>query len=237
MREIRLKNSYTRIIRNGKPIGDCGGNQDWFKESSIPYAVGQGCGIVAALDVGFYISNHLNVDWADYICEAEGFIVRHLFAKLFLHELKKQGKTVFAVGIVPSQICKELNLNCKKENIPYVFKWNGIYGHKGLYEKIKSQIMQNVPVIWSIYKPGDGKLALYKYDSNKQDYVRTGGVNNHYLTAIGIVESTKCDGTELRMVEVSSWGKLYYINFDEYLEFEGNSLLNQFCSNIVGLKL
>lgn len=237
MEEFRLKNNYIKILEDGKLKGDCGGNQDWFKQSSFVYAAAQGCGMVAAIDVCFYINDSSTVSWADYLGKVKSFIKNHSFARLFLHEFKRKGKTIVAVGIVPGQICGELNKNCKINNIPYVFKWNGIHGHKGLYEKIKWQIMHNVPVIWSIYKPGQEKLALYKYDSNKGDYVRACGVNNHYLTAIGIVETTKSDGRLRRMIKVSSWGKSYYINFDEYLEFEGNGLLNQFCSNIVSVKL
>ncbi len=235
MTRVKLKNDYVKVVNDGKIIGDCGGNQDFFKRSDIPFAAGQGCGMVAAIDVCLYLNNTSTITLTDYILSAKMFIKRHKLSGLFLREIKKNNRTVFSIGIIPAQICKELNDCCRRLQLPYKFKWYGLHGHKNLYEKIKQQLENDIPVIWSIYAPGKEKLALYKYDDLKENYFKVGAVNNHYMTIVGLTESATTD-TKLRMLEVSSWGKKYYINFDEYLQFEGASLINKYCSNIVYCK-
>ena len=100
-----------------------------------------------------------------------------------------------------------------------------------MYQKIKAMINANIPVVWAIYSR-KGRLNLYRFNQGTSKYEVIASTNNHFVTAIGVEESH--EGQKLRrMIEVSSWGKGFYIDYDEYLEFVGSSLINKYCSNIM----
>lgn len=231
MEQVSLKSEYVTIIKEGEPVKSFGGNQNWFRQTRFEYAANQGCGMIAALDVSSYLKGQKEMDFADYERCAAEFLKRHPFTKLFLHEFKHNNKSVFAIGILPNQICRYLNKKAKTTGLKTRFKWNGIHGHKDMYEKMKTMLSSDQPVVWSIYNK-TGKLNLYKYNEPKRKYEVVSSTNNHFVTAIGIREQDE-NGKVLRMVEISSWGKRYFVNYDEYLNFVGNSKINKYCSNIV----
>ena len=99
------------------------------------------------------------------------------------------------------------------------------------YEKMKAMIKENLPVVWAIYSK-KGRLNLYRFNSAIGKYEVVASTNNHFVTAIAVEESQENQKLR-RMIEVSSWGKSFYIDYDEYLEFVGNSLINKYCSNIM----
>ena len=100
-----------------------------------------------------------------------------------------------------------------------------------MYEKMKAMIKENLPVVWAIYSK-KGRLNLYRFNSAIGKYEVVASTNNHFVTAIAVEESQENQKLR-RMIEVSSWGKSFYIDYDEYLEFVGNSLINKYCSNIM----
>lgn len=62
-------------------------------------------------------------------------------------------------------------------------------------------------------------VVFYKFDSSTGEYVgATGEVNSHYVTVTGLIEQKQEDGSTRRMVEISSWGKVYYVDYDQYLD-------------------
>ena len=84
--------------------------------------------------------------------------------------------------------------------------------------------------------------------------------NSHYVVATAIYEQEQADGSYRRMVEVSSWGERYYIDYDEYLDFsmsvfqehpeyvaptydtgqpliDGEAIVNMIGSNILEIKI
>ncbi len=229
MKKIGLEKAYIKIEKSAPNNTSCGGNQELFKNTEMAYVVNQGCGLIAVLDTVLYLSGTNKITFDEYNSLVKKFISSYPLAKYFMQEFKIKNKTT-AVGILPSQICKHLNVNT-----PLHFKWNGLCGHKDMYEKIKRMLERDIPVIWAIYSP-KGKLAFYRFDEKKDSYIEASRVNNHYITAIGIIEKLDKSGKLLRMIEISSWGKRYFINYDEYLGFVGHSVIARYCSNIVYAK-
>ena len=56
----------------------------------------------------------------------------------------------------------------------------------------------------------------------------------HYVTVTGVEEYSTSDGTKI-MLEISSWGRKYYVNYDEYLEYVRKND-NFYFSNILYIK-
>ena len=231
MERISLQNEDVSVIRAGEPDGSCGGNQNWFRNTPLEYATNQGCGMIAAVDVANFMQNRGRISYDEYEKCIVSFIKQHPFTKLFLHEFRRRNKSVFAIGILPNQISRFLNKGGKKAGVPVRFKWNGFHGHKNMYQKIKAMINANIPVVWAIYSR-KGRLNLYRFNQATSKYEVIASTNNHFVTAVAVEESH--EGQKLRrMIEVSSWGKGFYIDYDEYLEFVGSSLINKYCSNIM----
>ena len=95
---------------------------------------------------------------------------------------------------------------------------------------MEEMLGNNIPVIWGLYRY-NRKITLYSYDSINDTYKATASTNSHYVNAIAIIHNdTQIHNT---MIKVSSWGQIFYIDYDEYLAYVGNSIISKFCSNIV----
>jgi len=38
------------------------------------------------------------------------------------------------------------------------------------------------------------------------------------------------------MIEIASWGKRFFIDYDEYLEYVNGSAISEYCSNILAVR-
>lgn len=90
-------------------------------------------------------------------------------------------------------------------------------------EQMEVMLTENIPVVFSYHTfsdSDDNKLPLYysaegarsKDDNDVYQYV-----SSHYMTVIGLIKYLNEDGTAYDYVmKVTSWGKIYYINYQEY---------------------
>ena len=234
MNQISLSENFIQVA-DRTANQSFGGNQGWFYIDKFGNLSRQGCGVIAAVDTFLYLSGRYCNSFEKYSYEVVAFCRNRRLAKLFMKEIsfRKYDNISFAIGIIPIQISGFLNKQMKFTGRKMHFKWNGIHGHRDLYFKMKSMISRNIPVIWSLYSHGK-QIKLYV--KNPADrFVYSGmDVNNHYVTATAVYED--CSKEHSKMIEISSWGKKYYIDFDEYLEYVGNSLINKYCSNILYIK-
>ena len=220
MKAQELAREYIQIKDdNGKIIG-CGFNQSWLNNTDLKALSNQGCGMISAIDCTLYLSGITSIDHDDYIQLCKSFSKTIVFTKLFTYEFL--GK--FSIGILPFQICKYISSINRKA------KWNGIHGHINMLSTMDEMLGNNIPVIWGLYRY-NRKITLYSYDSINDTYKATASTNSHYVNAIAIIHNdTPIHNT---MIKVSSWGQIFYIDYDEYLAYVGNSIISKFCSNIV----
>lgn len=92
---------------------------------------------------------------------------------------------------------------------------------------IKRMISANIPVVFS-YHDDSTRLKIYKSRNSYTDYNRVlsgsfdssmgdDAVLSHYMTIIGYVEYYTQDGLVPKyLLKVVSWGRIYYIDYDEY---------------------
>jgi len=227
MKSTNLKRPYINIINEKGAIIGNGSNQGWFSSSPWFNVSGQGCGIISSLDACYYIEGNRIISKAQYEFGINDFAKIIVFTKLFMHEFffKK-----FAIGITPNQICRFMNKRLKGQ---YKVSYNGRFGHADLLEKIESQLNNDLPIIWSLYRPRK-KITLYTFKSVTREYIPTTSTNSHYVNAIAVIHDAAPNHPT--MIKISSWGKIYYIDFDEYLKYTEGSIISAVCSNIFLIK-
>ncbi|MCM1084530.1 MAG: hypothetical protein NC428_13780, partial [Clostridium sp.] len=118
-------------------------------------------------------------------------------------------------GAVPSTMGDYIVDRGSEYGLSIDTSWNW-YNGVNQYDTMKKMLADNTPVIWGLYSVRK-ELMFYRYE--KGAYVEEKYVNSHYVVATAIYEQEQADGSYRRMVEVSSWGKRYYIDYDEFLDF------------------
>jgi hypothetical protein len=121
-----------------------------------------------------------------------------------------------------------------------------------MYDTIEEMLRQDIPVILSIgpNSPnlwGDKGIPFYELreidyqdnentsSSNSKPYyykVAQQKVNGHYVTVTGII---KDDVASRIMLRISSWGKQYYINYEEYRDYV-DTVGSTWTSSIIQIK-
>ncbi|MCR5580150.1 MAG: hypothetical protein K6F66_01060 [Pseudobutyrivibrio sp.] len=232
MENISLKRDYVAIYNEDNRTTSFGGNQSWFSGNPWHNVSHQGCGLISAVDAALYISNQTHISHFAYTNLISDFI--HFFpsSKIFMHEFFRAH---LSVGILPRQICSYIK---KATNNEVRARWNGIHGHKHFIEKVTKQLDQDLPVVWGLYSMGK-ELTLYTLYEATGQYKAATTVNSHYVNAVGVTFSPEYRKytDQIRkndiMIEVSSWGRKYYVDYREYLDFIGDSLIAKYASNIV----
>ena len=222
-----------------------GGNQDWIdleiSESS--------CGVVAAVNTYLYITGQTTITESEYVGLCKQFYNEHPLNTILIRK----------VGAVPSAMGDYIEDRCREHGLSIKTSWNWYKG-SDQYDTMKKMLADNIPVIWGLYSCRK-ELTLYRYNAGnyiqEKDYDK---VNSHYVVATAIYEQEQTDGSYRRMVEVSSWGKRFYIDYDEYLDYttsfyqehpeyvippdgmgqgtiDGEAIVNTIGSNIVEIKI
>ncbi|QFJ53783.1 hypothetical protein [Pseudobutyrivibrio xylanivorans] len=236
MEQITLRENFIQVSGNGLKAS-FGGSQEWFTDDGLKNIKAQGCGVISSVDTVLYLSGVSIISIDDYRCYIEQFLRETRFAKFFLREfqIRKYDNNPVAIGIIPIQMSRYLNKRMKIFDSQLRFRWNGFCGHKNMYFKIKEMLYKDFPVIWSLYSPKN-QIKLYTRTTDGGFVFNGISTNNHYVTITGIIEDESQTRLHERMIEVSSWGKCYYIDYDEYLVYVGSSWTSRYCSNILILK-
>ncbi len=175
-----------------------GGNQNRFSNKKLK---GYGCGLIAAADVSWYLSDKENVmEWRKY----ESYISR---VKKYFFYLPYFGMNGYALSL-------GINLIFLKNKIPFRAHWCLKPISKKSLIHIKAMLDQKLPVIIAIGPNfpnifGKRQLAYYRRDF-KGNYVRAGSVNKHFV----VITEMK-DG----YFKISTWGKLYYLKCEDYIDY------------------
>ena len=114
----------------------------------------------------------------------------------------------------------------------YKVRWR--VNSRNLLNRISEMLENDIPVVLSIgpclIRGRKKELPLYSIKSstsndnfnseNQIDYEQVNSVKDHYVNVTGIYKlSEENNPITKTMLEISSWGKKYYINFDEYVRF------------------
>lgn len=200
-----------------------GGDQGWF-DGENPQLKEHGCGVIATVNLMLYMSGRTNLTQEEYMQEVRNFLKWNF--PVGIDFFFGTGYDVFSMTIY-------LNEFFDANSIDASAYWK--VTRDGMLEDIEQMLSDNIPVILEI---GDGKEdenevkdKITLYTLSKGEYVATKMTQNHYVTVTGIIEYENQDETHQTMLEISSWGEKYYMDYDEYMDFierqkEGTSIAN-----------
>ena len=214
-RRTGIKKDYIQVKRKNSNILTFGGDQGFFdtahaaKEDKKKQS--SGCGVVAFGDLLLYLGSK---GPSFCIAECEPYLNRALeedeYIDYFNSIYSFLGGIPFRGGVSFLKLLFGFNRIARREGWKLRAMWG--FSGKKTGERIEEMLNRDIPVILCIpmmllkKDKADG-LWLYK----APDFTRAAFTNGHYVMITGIVyEQT------VPYYEVSSWGKKYYINKNEY---------------------
>lgn len=190
---LGLRREYVRVIRNGRL--SYGGSQMWSNSKTVQVC---GCGPVAVLDMVLYLTGRQE---------------KPIPLETYNQELEKLSHSCFPLirpyGINGLLLAAGTNLLLRKYKLPYTAFW-AVSGKK-FWNRLEELLSQDIPAVFSVGPnfPAIWQKHRLQFYGKRADgtYYPACSVKSHYITATG------CDEKWLR---ISSWGREYYINREEY---------------------
>ena len=189
-----------------------GGSQSWLANRVMSQS---GCGVVAAGDVLLYLGMHrrgCRTEGIHGLFYSDGRISRARYEQY----LKELGRRYFPVlpylGMPFWVLTMGLNRYFRRNGIRLGARWGVLPWN--LEKRMEEMFRQDLPVILSIgpnFPPffRKQKLRLYEKEENGS-YRHVTQTRAHYVVATGF---------EKGKLRISSWGKCYYIDWEEYKEY------------------
>lgn len=189
-----LKHSFLQV--ETKREKSFGGNQNWFPYKFLKKS---GCGVISAANVLMHLRGKRQVSELEYLD----------FAK---YMWKYYLPVIPGFGMNGLTLMMGLNRYFLKKKLPYKAGWK-ISGKK-LLSRIDEMLTQDIPVILSVGPNfpkfwGKEQLSFYKRTEDGK-YLAAVKTRAHYVTVTG---------REGQWLQISSWGKEYYMNLREYQNY------------------
>ena len=123
------------------------------------------------------------------------------------------------IGEFVSNYCKDKKLSNTPTN--YNYSWSYITNdYEGDYKYMKEATKSGTPVVWALHNQSGENIGFYEMSP------KTGNLepssqqcHSHYVSVTGVCEKQNDDGSVRRLIEISSGGKRYYVDYDEYKKF------------------
>lgn len=220
-----LKNQYISVLyESGSSFG---GSQRLSGNNNLSHC---GCGVIAAVDLLLYICKyHVAFD----VREIPDLAKLELLPKAGYNELiLKMSRRYFPLiprlGMNGFGLMAGMELFFKRNALPFTCHW--CLSDKDLWAKVEKMLSEDIPVIMSVgpnfpmvWK--NGRVALHT-KTDDGEYKAVSSVKAHFITVTGIDE---------QWLEISSWGKRYYLNRRMYEEYV-SKYSAAFVSNILYVK-
>ncbi|WP_026666887.1 T7SS effector LXG polymorphic toxin [Butyrivibrio sp. AE2005] len=237
----------------GKKDPVYGGNQAWLKdfpENGKRFS-DMGCGVIASVNQYLYLTGQTTISYEDYKKIAYGFLNAEdqPVSRRGTHsEVRKQAIKGPISGALPNQMSTYITSMCEDKGVTVSSNWDYIKDYEADYQNMKKQLNEGVPVIWAVNDFGEESIPFHEYDSKNGVYVhdphnavekerKGGGASSHYVVATGLYEEFDDNGDKRRMVEISSWGNKYYVDYDQYIDVVSQNPLNQPFSSVMNTKI
>lgn len=212
--------------------GSYGGNQGWFKETDLKRKKTleeYGCGLIGASDLISHILGNNSFTREEY----HKTILN--FEKKYFHILPKLGISgiLIAWGL---NLYFLLNRKKLREETGAKYRARWFVRPSKMLDRIKEMLDNDLPIIFAI-GPGffrKNKVNLYYKEERdgKVIFKPVTKTKDHYVTITGVEEYPDNDKT---MLEISSWGRKYYVNYSEYKNYVKKND-NYYFSNILYIK-
>lgn len=224
-----------------------GGSQMWYSadnKSSKDYVIHRyGCGTIAFADLLLYLALH-KPNFASPLTELalkgsdKPYYDNYRDYVYTIHDSYTKTRRILAV--LGPKLGSTFNSYAKKQGLAYRGKWKLNLNSNRMLAMIQEMLHDNIPVIISIGPNTPklwGKKGVYLYNKKSSDdftsFEATGqSINSHYVT-ITAIETGKISGKI--MLRISSWGKSYYIDYEDYRNYV-DTAGGKFTSSILYIK-
>ena len=202
----RLKYPYIAVMKEGSL--SYGGNQQWSSKKTIQK---YGCGVIAGTDLLLYLSLHKDYCKGKEFKDSEG-INGILDAEEYMELAEKMKRHYFPVipglGMPVWLLAGGINRYFHINRIPLKVSF-GVWG-RNLRNRVAAMLAHDIPVILAVgpnFPVPVKKQKLSFYEKKGNSYEEMCSVAAHFVVV------TTMEGEWL---QISSWGKTYYINLSEY---------------------
>lgn len=230
---------------NGSPFS-YGGSQMWFyNEEHKDMFLGNiiqncGCGLISVSDILLYLAlanpkySTMETEKIMLTQDGNGKINYERYLSYIRQMYLKDFPVTPEIGILGPVIASGINQYSARNGFDLSARWCA--SKEKLLPRIEKMLRMDIPVTFSIGPMGED-YGVHFYDWKPQENDTycfrienyTPLVDAHYVTVTGLLID---DVKKQTMLELSSWGKKYYINFEEYIHtVEAHS--NYLFSNIV----
>ena len=258
---IELSNpSYVPIQKDSGT--SYGGSQMWFPKSnwySKDYILhSYGCGTIATADMFLYLALQNEDQKSPITAIAQSgtdqidFINYINYVRTVHDQFTKTHRFIAVLG---PKVAAAINSYSNKNGLGLKASWKFNLTYYDMYDIIEDMLDHDIPVILSIGPNTPklwGKKGVPFYEKKEIQYmdedtvsdnglekrkpyyykVAYSDINAHYVTVTGIVKDEVASRIMLR---ISSWGKQYYLNYEEYRDYVEN-YSGTFTSSIVQVK-
>lgn len=204
-----ISNPYPAIEKDGKL--SFGGNQSWFPQS---YLQKVGCGLIACTNLLLYLERYGTgcEELFDNTSKEKSSYTLAEYNSYAEWLNKKYFPVIPGVGMIGWFMVWGLNRYFRKHHMKIRAAW-GVRPER-LWTCMEEMLLKNLPVILSVgpnfpFVWRKNKLPFY-IQNKDGNYVQACQVSGHYVTVTAMDETWLC---------ISSWGKKYYINRQEYMEY------------------
>lgn len=187
-----------------------GGSQNW---SASLLMRKYGCGVVALGDVLIYLGIHrlsCNTDLLYGILREDGCLSYPRYER-YLRKINRRYLGILpGLGVLNFQIPQSMNRYFRQYRIPLRARWCLSQGK--MLERIQDSLSRDYPVILAIGQNipfwRKKKLSLYRQENGV--YLPATETKAHYVVVTGMEDG---------YLQISSWGREYFISWQEYLDY------------------
>jgi hypothetical protein len=248
---------YVPVIKDS--LTCYGGSQMWFPETnwySKDYILrNYGCGTIAAADMFLYLAQQndkLQTPITASVLKDTGLVKYEDYDPYIRIINQEYTKTKRYIAVLGPLLASAINSYSSAYDLGLKATWKLGLSYYDMYDLIEEMLKQDIPVILSVGPNTPklwGRIGIPFYERKEIEYqesedekpsekkpyyyqVKQNNINGHYVSVTGIV---KDEITGQIMLRISSWGKQYYINYEEYRDYIEN-YGGTFTSSIVQVK-
>lgn len=206
--EARLSHPFLSVsIGSGVSYG---GNQSWSERERVKKS---GCGLIGCTDVLLYLQRYHKNSQSKILASSPGEVLTKETYLAYVEQVRTRYFPIITpFGITGWQLVLALNIYFIRWRIPLRAGW-GVKSKK-FWFAIEEMLKKDFPVILAIgpnFPNWFGKRAVRLYIKQGQE-IRPSSVTvkAHYVTVTALMGE---------WIQVSSWGKCYYIKRSEYWQY------------------